>query len=379
MTQRIAIVGGGVAGTVLANRLADELADEIDAGEVEVTMITDSPEHVYKPVFLYVAFGMRDIDDGVRRLDDLLDRRVTLRIARVHDVDTDAKQIERDDGGTLEYDYLALTTGAELEPEAVPGLVEGAHHYYGPEAATVLRDTLAAFTEGRIVLGVVGMPHMCPVAPLEFVLIADAWFDERGLGDDVDITYTYPQERAHSLDAIADWAEPRLDERGIESVTPFEVESVNPDERTLVGTDGERLEYDLFVTIPPHRGDSLIRRAGLGDDWIDVDDHTLEAERADDVYAIGDNAALPTSKAGSAAHYEAGVVAKRLASQVRGQTPTAVYTGKTLCFIETGLDEATYISFGYGEQPDVPKPSRTIHWAKLAYNESYWLTARGLL
>ncbi|WP_135824146.1 NAD(P)/FAD-dependent oxidoreductase [Halorussus ruber] len=380
MTRRIAIVGGGVGGTVLANRLADELAEEIDAGEVEVSLVTDSPEHVYKPVFLYVAFGMRDVADGVRPLDQLLDRRVRLRIAHVQQIDTDAKRIERDDGATLDYDYLVVTTGAELAPETVPGLVEGAHHYYSPDGATALRDALAEFTEGRIVLGVVGMPHMCPVAPLEFVFIADAWFGERGLGEDVSITYTYPADRAHSLDAIADWAEPRLADRGIETVTSFEVASVAPDERIVTATDGERLDYDLFVTIPPHRGDPLIARSGLGDEgWIDVDQHTLEAERADDVYAFGDNADLPTSKAGSAAHYEASVVAKRLASRVRGRTPTAVYSGKTLCFVEAGLDEATYVSLDYETQPDLPEPSRTIHWAKLAYNESYWLTARGLL
>jgi sulfide:quinone oxidoreductase len=140
------------------------------------------------------------------------------------------------------------------------------------------------------------------------------------------------------------------------------------------------MDYDLLVAIPPHDGSDLVRDAGLGEDgWVEVDKHTLEAEHAEDVYAIGDVADVPTSKAGSVAHYEAGTVADRIASRIRGQTPTSTFDGKTVCFIETGMDEATFVEFEYGREPTLREPSKPIHWAKLGYNESYWLTARGLI
>jgi sulfide:quinone oxidoreductase len=381
MTQDIVIVGGGTGGTVLANRLAEALGSEIDAGEVRLTLVNEGPDHVYKPIFLYVAFGQREVEDAHRPLRDLLDPRVNLRVDRVVDVDTDANQITCETGNeVIDYDHLALATGATLAPDETPGLVEGGHHFYGPEGAERLRDALADFTEGRLVLSVIGTPHMCPAAPLEFVMMADKWFQKRGLREDVDITYTYPINRLHGNENISAWAEPRFEERDIETVTFFNAEEVDPDEKVVRSLEGEELSYDLLVAIPPHRGDRLIVDAGLGDDgWVEVDRETLEAVQADDVYALGDTADVPAPKAGSVAHYESSVVAERIASRVRGHVPTATYDGKTICFLEAGMDEATYVSFDYENPPNLRDESQFVHWAKLAYNESYWLTARGLL
>ncbi|AGB17503.1 NADH dehydrogenase, FAD-containing subunit [Halovivax ruber XH-70] len=377
---RIAIVGGGTGGTVLANRLADELAPELAAGDVEVRLITADPEHVYKPTFLYVPFGKKTVDDAARPIDELVDRRVALDVAEVTAVDTDGHALTFADGSRLGYDHLVLATGASLDPDAVPGLAEGGHHFYGPDGAETLRDELADFTEGHLVLSVAGVPHMCPAAPVEFTLMVDDWLRERGRREDVDLTYTYPINRAHGLESIAEWATDLFDARNVDVETFFNVESVDPDAGIVESMEGSELDYDLLVAIPPHAGSDLVIDAGLGDDgWVDVDRHTLEAEHAEDVSAIGDVADVPTSKAGSVAHYEAGVVADRLATRARGETPTAVYDGKTVCFLEAGMDEATFIEFSYGEEPYVREPSRPLHWAKLGYNESYWLTARGLL
>ncbi len=378
--QRVVIVGGGTGGTVVANKLATELREELDGGDVDLTLVTDSPDHVYKPIFLYVAFNRKDVADSRRPNRELLDQRVDLRIDRVVDVDTDAGRLAFEgETEALSYDHLVVATGTTLVPETIDGLTDGGHHFYSAAGAERLRDELAEFTSGHLVVSTIGMPHMCPAAPIEFPLIADEWLQKRGCRDDIDITYTYPLERAHGLESVADWVTPLFEERGIGLETSFEVEAVDPDRQTVATTDGRTLEYDLLVTIPPHAGSDLASRADLGDEWIEVDRHTLEATRADDVYAIGDITDVPTSKAGSAAHYQAGVVADRIASEVRGHPPTARYDGKTLCFVETGLEKATFVSFGYDEQPVVRPPSRFIHWAKLAYNESYWLTARGLL
>ncbi|WP_255198705.1 NAD(P)/FAD-dependent oxidoreductase [Halorarius litoreus] len=382
MTENIVIVGGGTGGTVLANRLTDDLAAEIDAGDVRVTLVTDTPEQTYKPAFLYVAFGKKTLAEARRPVADLVDTsRVDLRIDRVTGIDTDAKHLDLDgDLRRLDYDHLVLAMGAQLVPDEVPGLVEGGHHFYGPEGAEALRDALAEFTEGHLVLSVVGVPHMCPAAPVEFVLMADAWFRERGLRDDIDITYTYPIQRAHGIKSIAEWATEEFAERDIRLETFFNADEVDPENRTIHTLEGTELDYDLLVAIPPHAGNDMIREAGLGDDgWVAVDKHTLEAKDAENVYAIGDVADVPTSKAGSVAHYEAGVVADRLAATVRGQLPTATFDGKTVCFIESGMDEATFVEFAYGDEPVVREPSTLLHWGKLAYNESYWLTARGLL
>jgi sulfide:quinone oxidoreductase len=381
MTDRIVIVGGGTAGTVLANNLADRLRSDIDAGDAEVVLVNDTEAHVYKPTWLYVPFGEKTPADAQRPLDELVDRRVELLIDRVTELDTEGNRVSfagaRSD---LAYDHLVVATGTGVAPEETPGLAEGGHHFYGSEGARRLRDALAEFTEGRLVVSVIGVPHMCPVAPLEFVFMAEDWFRDRGLREDVEITYTYPIGRAHGIESIAEWATPLLDDRGIDVETFVNPDRVDPDEGVIHTVEGRELAYDLLVAIPPHTGSDLVREAGLGEDgWVDVDPHTLAATGAEDVYALGDVADLPTSKAGSAAHYAAGALAERLASRVRGETPTAEYDGKTVCFVESGRDEATYVAFDYDEEPDPKPPSTLIHWSKLGYNQSYWLTARGVL
>ncbi|WP_276239764.1 NAD(P)/FAD-dependent oxidoreductase [Halobaculum marinum] len=380
MTEHVVIVGAGTGGSVLANDLAERLDAEIDAGDVRVTLINDDPEHVYKPVWLYVPFGLREPEDGRRALSELIDDRIDLVLDRVTAIDTDAKELAvRDGDAPVEYDRLVLATGSTLQPAEVPGLVDGGHDFYSEPGAEALRELLS-FTEGHLVLSVIGTPHMCPAAPLEFVFMADAWFRDRGLRDDIDITYTYPINRVHGNPQIAEWAQPKFEERDINVETFFNAESVDPDAQTIESMEGTELEYDLLVSIPPHAGVDMIAEAGLGDNgWVDVDKHTLEAQAADDVYALGDTAATGVPNAGSVAHYQAGVVAQRLASDLRGRPATATYDGKTLCFIETGMDEASFVEFSYDRAPSPAPPSTKLHWSKLAYNESYWLTARGLL
>lgn len=381
MTEHVVIVGGGTGGTVLANDLADRLEPELDAGDVRVTLVNDDPDHVYKPVWLYVPFGQRELGDGRRALDDLVDDAIDLRIDRVSDIDTEARRLRfRGNSPPVSYDHLVLATGSTLEPDRIPGLAEAGHDYYSESGATDLRDELLEFTDGDLVLSVIGTPHMCPAAPLEFVFMADDWLRERGLREDVDITYTYPIQRVHGNPHIAEWARPLMEERDIRTETFFNVEAIDREAETITSMEGTELEYDLLVAIPPHAGVDLIEEAGLGDDgWVDVDRHTLEAEAAENVYALGDTADTGVPNAGSVAHYQAGVVGQRLASEIRGRPATATYDGKTLCFIETGMDAASFVEFDYENPPSPAPPSEKLHWSKLAYNESYWLTARGLL
>jgi len=377
--DRIVIVGGGSGGTVTANRLVEELDHEVDRGDVEITLVNETPFHVYKPIFLYVPFGEKELADARKPLVDLVDRRVELVYDRVTEIDTDGKSVRLSAGDSLDYDHLVVGTGAIPQPDKTPGLGEDGdgYHFYGPQASEDLRDALAEFEEGHLVLSVIGTPHVCPAAPVEFPMIADQWFRERGVREDIDITYTYPIQRLHGVKPTAEWMVPRFEERDIDTKTFFNVESV--ENGTIHTLEGKELDYDMLVGVPEFDPAPLIQEAGLGEDWMEVDRHTLESDHAEDVYGIGDVTNIPTSKAGSVAHYASGTVVSRIASRVRGQQPTANFHGKTICFIEAGTEEGTFIEFGYGRDPVVRDENKFLHWSKLGYNEAYWLTAKGVL
>ena len=381
MSTKIFVVGGGSGGTIVANRLAENLRPELEAGDARIVVLNDTSHQLYKPATLYMAFGRSELSEVKRPVGDLLDPRIDFRQKRAISIDPDSKQLGLASGETCDYDYAVLTTGSKLNMAGIPGLKEAGHHFYGPEGSEELREELANFESGHLVVSVMGVPHMCPVAPMEFSFLADDWFRKRGLRDDVKITYTYPANDIFGLEPIANWARPLMEERDIKTETLFNPEKIDPEEKVIHTVEGTEMEFDLLVAIPPHEGAELVKSADLGDgEWIETDKHTLEATRAEDVYAIGDAADVPTSKAGSVAHYESGVVADRIASQARGRTPSARYDGKTICFIDgVDGDKATFINFKYGEEPDLPRESKLIHWAKHSYNEAYWLTAKGLL
>lgn len=376
----VVIVGGGVGGTVTANLLAEELAPEIAASKVRIRLITDRPEHIYKPAFLYAAFG-RTAPRAYRRPQrELLHPAVELVVDPVNRIDAGQRQVIGESGKSYDYSYLVVAAGARVVPQRTPGLAEAGEQFYTEEGAQRLYKKLQDFTGGTVVVSVIGVPHMCPVAPLEMAFMLDAFFRERGRRDQVELVYTYPINRVHSNPAIAAWAAPELAARGIRTETFFNVERIDPQRRVIETIEGTTLAFDLLIGIPEHEAPPFLEASGLTDaGWVPTDRHTLQVKGHDRIYALGDVTDLPVSKAGSVAHYQANVVTQNLAARLRGVPALARYNGKTFCFIETGADKATYVEFDYENPPQPVPASRWIHWAKLAYNQTYWMTARGVV
>ena len=378
--QKVVILGGGVGGTIVANQVARQMGTELKHGDIEITVISESHDHVYQPMFLYLAFDQVVPSEAKKPERDILDRHVKLVEATADRIDRDATAIVMADGTTIDYDYLVIATGSRPSPEQIDGLPEGGHIFYTEEGAIKLRQALHDFDGGRIVV-TVGVPHKCPVAPLEFTFMVQEWAHSRGIGDKTEVVYTYPIGRLHSLEPVAKWAGPVFEERHIESHIFFNPEKVDPTQKTITSLEGETLNYDLLVAIPPHTGQDVIGRSKLGDggNWVPTNRHTLRMEGSQNIFVLGDATNLPISKAGSTAHFEADIVAANLINLLRGGLGSMQYDGKVFCFIETGMKTATYITFDYTTPPNPPAPTEMIHLYKLAYNRMYWLTPAGLL
>jgi sulfide:quinone oxidoreductase len=379
MTKKVLIVGGGLAGTIVANGLCRQLEHEIRGNEVSLTMLGASDTHMYQPGLLYVPFGRIREKELFREQRKVLDRRVTFHVDPATNIDCDKQEVTTQSGKSFGYDYLVIATGSRIRPDTVPGMAEGAHWFYDLDGARKMREALEAFEGGKVVVNV-NAPHKCPVAPLEITFMLRDYFQAKGILDKCEITYTYPIGRLHALEPVAVWTQPEFDQAGIKYETFFNTKEVDAEKKTITSEEEVTLDYDLLVTIPPHSGAEVITESKLGDGgWVPTEKETLFREGSTNVFVVGDTTNIPISKAGSTAHFEADTIIDNLTSLLTEGRMARKYDGKVFCFVETGLNNGTYVWFNYTTPPNPGPPSQMIHWFKLAYNRLYWLSARGLL
>ncbi len=385
--KRIAILGAGTAGTMMANRLARTLP-----GDWQILLLDRDDEHVYQPGLLFLPFGAYREEELVKPRTQLVDRRVSLRLTGIDRVAVDEKRVVLASGESVAYDFLVLATGSRILPESTAGLTgagwyENAFDFYTLDGARALRGALERFRGGRLVLNVAEMPIKCPVAPLEFLFLADAYFTQRGMRDKVDLVYATPLEGAFTKPVASRLLGDMLDRRGITVVGDFAASEVDGARRRLTAYDGRTLDYDLLVSIPTHGGAEVITRSGLGDGsgWIPTDRHTLAVPAAPGAFAIGDATDLPASKAGAVAHFQSEVLTENLFAAIDDRPLSASFDGHANCFIETGHGKAMLIDFNYDTEPlpgKYPLPglgpfslleeTAVNHWGKLGFKWIYW-------
>lgn len=377
--MRILIVGGGMGGTILANNLARRLCGELKNKKVRLTMLSASDKHMYQPGLLYVALGRASTDELYRDQAGLLEPGIEFHVDPVVEFDLDKNQVKTKSGRVHAYDLIAIATGSRPVPEEIPGFAENSINVYTEEAALKFWKTINAFRGGRVVI-TVGVPHKCPMIPPEITFCLYDFFRDRGLADKVSFHYTYPIGRLHSLEPVGKWMQGEFDQRGITYETLFNIKSVDGNRKVVLSEEGSEAPYDLLVAVPGHRGMEVIEKNNLGKGgWIPVDRNRLTIEGRQNAFALGDTTNIPISKAGSTAHFEAEALAENIAAIVKIGTPVRDYDGKVFCFIEAGKDKATYAMFNYSNPPDPKPPTKSIHWFKMAYNQLYWASARGLL
>ena len=392
--QHVVVLGGGVGGTLAANLIARKLKKQIAAGEARVTVVDETGNHAYQPGYMYIAMGQERADKLVRPERKLLDGNVELVVDTIERIDPAGQTVLLASGKRLDYGQLVIATGSRLVPGEIEHFDTEAHHFYTAEAAASLRKALDAFTGGRIVIGIAGIPYKCPPAPLEVAFLIESELRERGLRDKTELTFLSPINRAFTIESVSDMATPIFEEKGIRVELLAGVSEIDAERKVVITDAFEEHPYDLLICVPPHKGAQAVIDSGLApkSGWLPTDRNTLQVKtvakpapgqadadipRFTNIFALGDTTDLPLSKAGSTAHFEAPIIAERVAAAVLGREPSgkhASYTGKVMCFFEVGDGKGTLLQFDYDHPPKPPKPGKLWHLGKIVFNKTYWHT-----
>lgn len=346
--MKVLLLGAGFGGLELSAALSEEFGDDID-----VTLVDRSAGFVFGFSKLDVMFGRTTADAVLHPYADIVKPGVRFVQATILSIDPEARRVVTD-AGEFEADIIVIALGAEVDPSATPGLVEGGHDFYSNAGAFAARDALESFTGGHVVIGVVGSPYKCPPAPSETALMVHDLLEQKGVLDSssVSLVMPLPAPVPPSPDASAALLAAFV-ERGIDFHPSTRITALDPDRRVALLDDGEEMPYDLFLGVPVHRAPQVVVDSGLCvDGWIPVDPYTLET-RFDGVYAIGDVTSVGTPKAGVFTEGQAVVVGRRIIDTIRGREPEARYDGAAACYVEFGEDEVARVDivFAPGEHP----------------------------
>lgn len=387
--KKILILGAGTAGTMLANKLRKELSVD----EWAITIVDKFKTHYYQPGFLFIPFGIYKKEDVIKPKSDFFPIGVEVIYSDIDRISPDENKVYLSDGSkVLNYDYLIIATGAKTSPEETEGLkgelwYKDIFDFYTIEGSVALANHFKTWKGGKLVVNISELPYKCPVAPLEFVFLADAFFTERGMRDKVDITLVTPLPGAFTKPKATKLLSGLLEEKNINIIPDFNIASVDNKEKKIIDYGGTEVPFDCLVSVPTNMGDEMIARSGMGDDlnFVPTNKHTLKAENYENIFVLGDASNIPTSKAGSVAHFAGEILVENLMCLIEGRPMTASFDGHANCYIVTGHGKGTLIDFNYDTEPlpgtfplpgvgpfGLLKVTRMNHYGKMLFRWIYW-------
>ena len=385
--KNLLILGAGTSGTMMANHLRSKLKKD----QWNISIVDQYKTHYYQPGFLFLPFDIYTEDQVKKDGKKFIPKGVNYIQKKIEQILPDENKVRLEDE-TLNYDLLIIATGCKIAPQETEGMKGKNWHknvfdFYTYEGSLALRNKLREFKGGKMIVHFTEMPIKCPVAPLEFVFLADDYFTKKGIRDKVDLTYVTPLGGAFTKPKATAALGHLLSEKNISVVTDFAIEKVDNETNQIVDYGGKVVDFDLLVTVPTNMGDDLIARSGMGDDlnFVPTDHHTLQSLGHKNVFVIGDATNVPASKAGSVAHFASETLTDNILLYLDGKPLKQEFDGHANCFIETGHNKALLIDFNYTQEPvegtfPIPgigplkllKESIFNHWGKLAFRWIYW-------
>jgi len=389
------VLGAGTAGTMIARKLVNTL----DSREWKVIVVDKDAKHYYQPGYLFVPFGMYGEKDVIQPKAKYIPTSIEFILSDIEIIEPDNNLVKLVTGRVINYDYMVVATGADIHPEETEGLLgdgwrQNIFDFYTYEGGAAMNKFFQTWKGGKLVVNVVENPIKCPVAPLEFLFLADWYFTKKGMRDKVELVYATPLSGAFTKAKASAALGDMLSRKNIIMEPDFMISEVDSSKNVIRSYDEREINYDLLVSIPTNMGAEVIGRSGMGDalNYVLTDKQSLQSQKWQNIFVLGDAANIPASKAGAVIHFQMHGAFENIMQHIKGKEMTHKFDGHSLCYIETGFDKAVLIDFSYDQEPvpgTYPLPvvgpfsllrETTInHWGKLAFKEMYWnLMLRGI-
>lgn len=383
------VLGAGTAGSMIARKMAAKL----DSTQWKVVLVDKDETHYYQPGFLFLPFDMYKPQDVYKPKKQFIPSNVEFIISDIEEIQPDASRVKlAKENRVINYDVMVVATGTDIHPEETEGMTGGGWRknvfdFYTFEGAVALGDFIRNWKGGKLVVNVVENPIKCPVAPLEFLFLADWYFSRRGMRDKVDLTFTTPLPGAFTKPRASAAFADLFKNKNINLEADFAIGEVDSGKNVIRSFDEREVSYDLLVTVPTNMGAEVIANAGMGDDlnYVPTNKHTMQSVQWPNIFVMGDAANIPTSKAGAVIHFQLETVVENILSYIKGKDLHAQFDGHASCYIESGFNKGILIDFDYETEPlpgEYPLPllgpfgllrETTInHWGKLAFRYLYW-------
>lgn len=372
--------------------MANKFRKTLDRADWEITIVDKHRTHYYQPGFLFIPFGIYSRNDVIKPKGDFFPSGVNVIYSDIERIEGEENTVHLDGGKVLHYDYLIIATGAETRPDQTPGLTESLWRkkifdFYTIEGAVALHNFFKDWEGGKLVMAISEIPYKCPVAPIEFVCLADDYFTKKGIRDKVEISLVTPMSGAFTKPIATKMLSELLKEKNIEVIPDFYIEKVDNEKQAIISYDEIEVPFDVLTIVPVNMGSEMIERSGLAGDlnFIPTDKETLQSKKFENIFVIGDAADIPTSKAGSVAHFAGDILYENLLNAIEGRPLAAKFDGHANCYIETGFGKGALIDFNYETEPlpgtfplpgigpfGLLKNTKINHYGKIMFRWIYW-------
>lgn len=361
---RIVIIGAGTGGISVAARLLREKHHLKD----EILLIDPATTHYYQPLWTLVGAGIVKKEESARPMDSLIPDGAEWLQDHVTTFDPENNQVETSSHGKIQYDFLIVSPGIEIDWERIKGLKEslgtkGVCSNYSYEHVDYTWDTLEKFTGGTALFTHPATPVKCGGAPQKIMYLAEEYLAKRGVRDSSRVVFGSANPAIFDVAKYRDALEIVLERKQIETHFRVNLTEIKADEKIAIFENldsGESFEisYDMIHVTPPMQAPAFVRNSSLADSggWVDVDKHTLQHKQFKNVFGLGDCTNLPTSKTGAAIRKQAPVVVQNVLDAMYGHLPTASYDGYSSCPIVTGYGSLILAEFDYDKIPQESMP-----------------------